>query len=219
MLLAIAICLFAGTSFAQTFNLSAVKAWVGTGSNEAALVIDWHDGNNPTSLVWGYKWDGTASVYDMMQAIDSADTRLLITAHPLFSNAVYSIFYDLTGNGSTPTIGRPYDMGGTENGSALFSGDHYMEGWFTGYWGLLNGYGNPYNGGSWVGSDEGSSTDMLKNNGFYAYSFTRDMTNFSIPAAGVPTAAIIVPEPSCVSLFVLSIGGCAAWRLRRRFGR
>jgi len=209
-------CTFAITGFAQTFNLSAVNGWVGSGSNEAALVIDWHDGNTPSSLVWGYRWDGTASVSDMVQAIDSADPRLLITDHPLFANAVYSIFYDLTGNGGTPTMGLPFDMGGMENGSAPFSGDHYKEGWVTGFWGLLNGNGNPYNGGGWEESNEGSSTDMLGNNGFYALSFARDTISFQIAAAGVPVAAFLVPEPACGRLLALCVGCGIAWRLGGR---
>ena len=196
----------------QPFNLSAVKTWAGSGSNEAVFIIDWHDGNSPTSLAWGYKWDGTASVYDMFQAVDTLDPKLLITAHPLYPDSVYSIYYDLTGKGGTPTI----DMGGTENGSAPYSGDHYAEGWYTGFWGLLNGSGNPYNGGSWLESNVGASSDQLANNGFYAFSFTTDLVNFTIPGAGVPTAALVEPEPSLASLIALGIGGCAVWRLRRR---
>lgn len=203
----------------QTFDLSAVKTWAGSGSNEAVFIIDWHDGNSPTSLAWGYKWDGTASVYDMLQAVDVLDTKLLITAHPIYSDSVYSIYYDLTGNGGTPTIGRPGDLGGTENGSAPDSGDHYKEGWFTGFWGLLNGSGNPYNGGSWLLSNEGASSDQLTNNGYYAFSFTTDTTNYIVPAAGVPVAALVVPEPSLGSLIALGAGGCAVWRLRRRTSR
>ncbi|MCX6966368.1 MAG: hypothetical protein NTZ46_01080 [Verrucomicrobia bacterium] len=210
------VCSFTATSFAQTFTLSGINAWVGTGANQSALVIDWHDANTPTSLVWGYRWDGSATVTDMMQAIDAADPRLLISLHPLY-DAVFSIYYDLTGNGGTPTIGVPFDLGGTENGFAPFPGDHYQEGWYTGFWGLLNGNGNPYNGGSWVEAAAGASSTMLENNSFHAFSMTRDLVNFTIPDAGLPTAVTLVPEPSCTSLLAFVLSGGAAWRLRKHF--
>jgi hypothetical protein len=110
-------------------------------------------------------------------------------------------------------------MGGTENGSASDSGDHYKEGWLTGYWGLLNGSGNPYNGGSWLMSDVGATADTLSNGNYYALSFSTNVTaasGYTIPDAGVPTAALVVPEPSLASLIALALGGGALWRLRRR---
>lgn len=206
---------FAITSHAQTFNLSAVQTWAGSGSNEAVFIIDWHDGLTPTSLAWGYKWDGSATVYDMWRAIDALDTRLTLTAHPSYSTCVYAISYDLNDNGGTFTIGRPVNMGGSENGSASDSGDHYKEGWLNGYWGLLNGSGNPYNGGSWLMSEVGAEYDKLSSGSYYALSFSLDTTNYTIPDAGLPTAALIVPEPSFASLIALSLGGCAVWKLRR----
>lgn len=37
-----------GSVFA--FSFSDIQYWVGTGSNQAGLVIDWNDGKNPQSL-------------------------------------------------------------------------------------------------------------------------------------------------------------------------
>ncbi len=33
-----------------------IDTWVGLGSQEAALVLDWNDGNEPS--IWGYRFDG-----------------------------------------------------------------------------------------------------------------------------------------------------------------
>ena len=62
----------------QNFTFDDVKFWVGTGSNRAALVIEWHDGTSPDALVWGYRWDGEASGHDMIIAIAKADPRLVL---------------------------------------------------------------------------------------------------------------------------------------------
>ena len=48
-----------------TIAASDILYWVGTGSNEAVLAVNWAD----TALAWGYRWNGTATVSDMMSAI------------------------------------------------------------------------------------------------------------------------------------------------------
>lgn len=216
LLWAAALCLLAARSNALTFDLSAVKAWAGEGENEAVLVIDWHDGLTPTALAWGFRWDGEATVESMLHAIDAFDPALSFTPHPLYADTVYSIHYDLNANGGTFTLGLPFNMGGTENGSASDPGDHYREGWFTGFWGLLNGNGNPYDGGSWSESEYGMASDSLASGGFYAFSFSTNMVTYAIPPAGIPTAALVVPEPPAASLAALGLGIAAAWRLRGR---
>ena len=57
-----------------------VSFWVGSGSNQAALAIDW-DGRSAQSdldnaLVWGFRWDGIATAADLFNAIVEADPRL-----------------------------------------------------------------------------------------------------------------------------------------------
>ena len=224
----VATLLPAARAGAQSFDFSNIQYWVGSGTNEAAFDVTWNDGIMPDSLVWGYKWNTPVSgpdptVYDMFSAIETADTRLLITPHPSFSSpsdfGVYSVYFDLTGQGGTPTIGTPADLGGTENGHAPFAGDHYAEGWFTGFWGELIGIGNPYNGGSWTGdfpTVSGVSFDNISNNGWYALSFSTDETNFTIPTPGTPTAVTAVPEPSQICLLALGGAGLLAWRRHKR---
>jgi len=203
--------LWNASASAQTFSLSGIQYWVGTGTNEAAFVVAWNDNKTPDSLVWGYKWSGTApTVYGMMQAIEAVDARFSFTPHPRFpGQSVYSVYYDLTGLGGTPVVGTPEDLGGTENGSPPNPGDHYAEGWYTGFWGELIGNGNPYNGGFWDStSPQGVGVDTLVNNSWYGLSFSTDVVNFSIPNPGFPTSA---PEPSTFGL--LSLG---AWALFSR---
>jgi hypothetical protein len=44
---------------------------VGEGANQAVMAVNWAD----TALAWGYRWDGTATVADMMADIAAADPR------------------------------------------------------------------------------------------------------------------------------------------------
>ena len=55
-----------------TIDFADILYWVGTGTNEAALAVNWAD----TALAWGYRWDGTATVGDMLNDISTADPRL-----------------------------------------------------------------------------------------------------------------------------------------------
>ena len=53
---------------AQPFTFDDIEFWVGTGANRAALVIDWlENSNEPPALVWGYRWNGTATGRDMLK--------------------------------------------------------------------------------------------------------------------------------------------------------
>ena len=54
-----------------TIAFSDILFWVGTGSNEAVMAVNWAD----TALAWGYRWNGTATVADMMADIADADPR------------------------------------------------------------------------------------------------------------------------------------------------
>lgn len=54
-----------------TIAFSDILYWVGEGSNEAVMAVNWAD----TALAWGYRWNGTATVADMMADIAAADPR------------------------------------------------------------------------------------------------------------------------------------------------
>lgn len=57
-----------------TIDFSEILYWVGEGENEVVLAINWAD----TALAWGYKFNGTKSVSDMMNDIAAADPRFSI---------------------------------------------------------------------------------------------------------------------------------------------
>ena len=58
-----------------TIDASAIEYWVGEGTNEAVLVVNWPD----SALAWGYRWNGTATVADMMDSVAAADPRFSYT--------------------------------------------------------------------------------------------------------------------------------------------
>ena len=96
-----------------SFTFDDIQYWVGNGSNKAALVIEWHDGNRPDAMVWGYRWDGEATGHDMIVAIAQADPRLVLLTQYTgwmgytidgigYGESILNISYDLEGAKSEP---------------------------------------------------------------------------------------------------------------------
>ena len=209
----------ADTACAQMLGFADIQNWTGTGANEAAMVIDWHDGKTPESLVWGYRFNGTATSLQMIQAIDAADPRLAVF-YAYGGSFVYGIGYDLNNNGGTFTPGTPgFDNNGnsTETGSGSDPADHYAEGSFSKFWGLDIAASSPYGGGgTWTASQIGGD-EPLNNGEWNGWSLSYDETNFTIPDPGFPTAAAAVPEPSAWLLGTLALGMAGLARGARRW--
>ena len=202
-------------------SFSDIQNWTGTGSNEAAMVIDWFDGKTPVSLVWGYRFNGTATALQMIQAIDAADPRLDVF-YAYGGGFVYGIGYDLDNQGGTFTPGMPgFDDQGnsTETGSASDPNDHYAEGSFSKFWGLDTSTGSPYGGGgTWTTAGDGADQTPLVNGDWNGWSLSYDETNFTVPDPGFPTPAAAVPEPS--GLLAAALGLAAVvFTARRGLGR
>ena len=66
-----AVFLLAGAAHAQTFT-PLLTATVGTGSEETFLALDFNDGTPNSSYAFGYKYDGTKSGADLLNALASS---------------------------------------------------------------------------------------------------------------------------------------------------
>jgi hypothetical protein len=94
---------------AVSFN--DVQFWTGDGTNRAALVIEWSKPEDLTStfvpapiadqsLVWGYRFNGTATGVQMFNAIVAADPRLYaVETIYTFGTSVSAIGFHLGGGG------------------------------------------------------------------------------------------------------------------------
>ena len=91
-----------------TIAFSEILFWVGEGSNEAVMAVNWAD----TALAWGYRWNGTATVADMMADIAAADPRFSYTV----SGFLDDINYIDTAAGMTTPLGiTPGNWWGSTN--------------------------------------------------------------------------------------------------------
>ncbi len=98
-----------------TIAFSDILFWVGTGSNEAVMAVNWAD----TALAWGYRWDGTATVADMMAHIAAADPRFSYSGTGMVSDINY---IDTTAGMTTPLGITPGNWWGSTNNGVMDMG-------------------------------------------------------------------------------------------------
>lgn len=189
-------------------SFSDIQNWVGSGANEAAMVVDWKDGKTDQSMVWGYRWDGTATGLNMFLSIVAADPNLYAHAGTYsWGTAIYGIGYDLGNSGSfsvTPSL--TFDSGGLATSTdpndarvATDSANHYVEGWNSGFWDY---YTKATATDVWAESGVGAADRVLTDGAWDGYSFA---AGFASAAPNDPIAAPLVssvPEPTTLALSV-----------------
>ncbi len=182
-----------------------IAFWAGTGAHRAALVIDWQDAQAPPSLLWGFRWDGTATGLDMLTAVIQADPRLFGHLGQFgWGTAVFGLGYDLNANGVF-AVAPPlaFDSGGLavdtnpdDARAAVDDGDHWREGWNTGFWAY---YLKGSSGEAWESAMTGAADRVLSDGAWDGYSFA---AGFVSAAPGEPMPAA-VPEPGTLALLAL----------------
>ena len=98
-----------------TIAFSDILFWVGTGSNEAVMAVNWAD----TALAWGYRWNGTATVADMMAHIAAADPRFSYSGTGMVSDINY---IDTAAGMTTPLGITPGNWWGSTNNGVMDMG-------------------------------------------------------------------------------------------------
>jgi hypothetical protein len=192
-----------GARPAQAVTFDDIEFWVGSGSNRAAFVMDWNDGKTPQSLIWGYRWDGSATGEKMLHDVVAADPRLF--AHMgtpgTYGVPLYGTGYDLDADGGfavSPSVS--FDSGGLSIGTgndartAVDADDHWQEGFNGGFWGY-------YDGGTgaspaWAFGSAGMGDRQLVNDAWDGWSFAPNFAD-TLPSEPVAAAAP-VPEPATI---------------------
>lgn len=173
------------------FSMNDIEFWVGTGTNQAALVIEWHDGKTPDALVWGYKWNGDAYGIDMIREIVKADPRLIFLTHMTGSMGYtiaglgyninktgnhYLVYDGQTGNPKYPVNGIVYtDSYNYDYWTYSDAADHWLSGWYNGYWSY---WVKDSRTDSWEYSNWGASSRKLVNGCWDGWSFLNDMSEW-----------------------------------------
>ena len=176
-----------------------ILMWTGTGANKAALVVDFHDTETKKSFVWGYRWNGSATGYDMLTAIDVASVELTVTSpsyatlisyteqgvtHSQYAYANSSWGYWIAGGSATVypwDSSPPYDISIAGGGTTLPT--------------------------AWTSSPSGTSTRFLADGSWDSFSFgTYNTDTYAPEVSPFSTAYAAIPEPTPLALCLLSLG-------------
>jgi hypothetical protein len=175
---------------AHGFGFNDIVNWTGTGSNESALEIDWEDGSSQHALVWGYRWSGTATGEQMVDAIAAANPALTFTvsSYPPFGDFVDEFKFD----------GSSYSVESHDENSANQSA----------YWEYFQGVGSTVP--TYVSQNNGFTLTPLTNQSWDGWAWQPTYSSTNVPTSS-PGAAP-VPEPSSLLAFAL---GAMAFLKRR----
>lgn len=159
-----------------TIAASDILYWVGTGAKEVVLAVNWAD----TALAWGYRFDGTKSVSDMMNDIAAADPRFSYTVNSGFLGDI--LFVKADGD----TLHKPaYSWWESKNNGISDAGMTQP---------LVNGDFE-----KWAVPEAGVIVDSMEYDGFwyYTYVYTMPIHPVSVPT----TEGITVAEGMTLSVY------------------
>ena len=94
----------------SAISFSDIQLWTGSGTNQAALVIEWSVPQSLTNsivpvpvadkaLVWGYRFNGTANGTQMLDAVLATDPKLYVVESNAPGTLIEGIGYNLNANG------------------------------------------------------------------------------------------------------------------------
>lgn len=210
----------ARAELAKVDDFSNLVLWAGSGTNSAAFILQFSGTTEtPTSVAWGYRWNGTATMQAMTDAI--AGTTLLVNGASVppgldsrlsIAGTQYSfgVFYSsITYN----QIGLP---AGWSQTTREIMDNYFVDGTY------VNLYTKADAGGAWSGEGEsqtmtftlsqvGASDISLTPGGWYGFvqGTGPETFGFSQPVAAVP-------EPSSLVLAACGAAAWIAWRRRVR---
>lgn len=194
-----------------------IRFWAGSGTNRAALVLQWNDGDSPTSLAWGFRWNGQATGLQMLTAIAGstlvreagggdtvetsagADPRLsLVLERYGFGDAVYSLVFDDAGTVRTAADwSAGYWQYSLHGGTFEYSTYDWQTQSFEGPF-LYDVSGTPtYGTVTWTEAQIGASDRQLVDGAWDAWSFAPGF----VGAPVVQPSSVGLPVPAVAMVF------------------
>jgi hypothetical protein len=187
------------TSVVNPGEFDNIQYWVGHGTNNGAVVLDFHDGKVTHSYGWGLRWEGVINGEDALRSIVEADPRLnWNTQQFAFGLAVYGITFDANGNGGE------FIFTGSDGGSVGDPDDHLQNGFLTeGFWAYNTTEETPATD-EWEGSMVGAGARFLSNGSWDGWAFA---PGYDINPPRNPIVFVQPPRPFLGSVTLTDFTG------------
>ncbi|MBN2347513.1 MAG: hypothetical protein JXJ22_01670, partial [Bacteroidales bacterium] len=78
-----------------SFPSNHINYWSGSGNSEVFMVVDFNNDSLPESFIWGYRFNDSIKVNELIKAIDSVDQRLEVIYNGIY---ISDIIYDYKNN-------------------------------------------------------------------------------------------------------------------------
>lgn len=223
--IAVALACQARAEFVTVDNFSDLALRAGAGENEAGFVLQFSSSQAPTSVAWGYRWSGVATMQEMMDAIAGTTTVTGGSSPPPGLDGRLSVaaqYFSFGGSGGVFVNSIAYDQDGLPppwiQATRQITDDYFQSGTYPVLYTRANA------GGLWLGEGEsggmtfayslvGASDITLTPGGWYGFVQSSGAEAFSFTQ---PVAA--VPEPGTWALAAGAVAVAAAarsWRRRR----
>jgi hypothetical protein len=181
-------------------DFSDLVLWAGEGEQEAGFVLQFSATQTPTSVAWGYRWTGAATMEAMMNAVAGSTTVTNGSSPPPGLDgrlAVAAQYFSFGDSGGVFVNSITYDQVGLPvawtQGMRSIANTFQIDGTYPTL------YTRPDAGGEWLGEGEsgvmsfgaslvGASDITLTPGGWYGFvqSSGAETFTFSQPAAAVP---------------------------------
>ena len=164
-----------------TIDQDAILFWTGNGQNSAVIAVNWAAPD--TCLAWGVKWNGSATVQDLMDTIVAYDSRFTYTGTGMLSDIIYTAdghTFQLTAESASPWGNYwMYNINGAA-AQEMFNTQQVNNGDFV----------------KWGDPNSGIMIDSAN----WAYVWTTTVTPVSVPTVGIDDVKVAIetlwPNPT-----------------------
>ena len=172
-----------------TIDQDAILFWTGEGQNSAVIAVNWAAPD--TCLAWGVKWNGNATVQDLMDTIVAYDSRFTYTGTGMLSDIIYTAdghTFQLTAESASPWGNYwMYNINGAA-AQEMFNTQQVNNGDFV----------------KWGDPNSGIMVDSIN----WGYVWTTTVTPVSVPTVGIDDVKVAIealwPNPT-TDVFNVSI--------------